>query len=100
MAKRRKSFRGTPAQHTKDAAHYVRRAREDLKRVTRLAQANVCDGALRALNRLAYAHGAAEVSRNYTADRGARTRYASVRRLENAVTRARYKVESCYNNRK
>ena len=58
MAKRRKSYRGTPAEHRKAATDYVKQARRAMKELPAALRASNCGEALVLIGELREAEGA------------------------------------------
>jgi hypothetical protein len=70
-SKKRSSYRGTPAEHRRDAATYAKRVRENAKRVVALAKGGDCIDALAELTIVSNAEGREAISRLYTKKRSA-----------------------------
>ena len=63
---RRKSYRGTPAQHTADAARHAKFVRTQSKRVVAMAKRGDCIEALLQFQAVANSEGRYAASRLYT----------------------------------
>jgi hypothetical protein len=76
-SKKRKSYSGTRAEHTKDAAGYAKFVRAQAKRVVVMAKNGDCYEALGQFEAVANAEGRYAISRLYTKSRSTVTRSTS-----------------------
>lgn len=97
-SKKRRSYRGTPAEHAKDAAYFTRQLRVRAKKTVAQAKAGNCGIALMDFERLAEAAGIATASKAYSHARreGGADRLTTRSAVRNAVGRAREAVAVCY----